>query len=145
MNIIRYAQSRDFASALVRVVMLATGIPLMGQSTGTISGSVSDPTGALVPAATVTATLVDQQLRRSVTTSGDGFYSLSALPPGRYTVAVEKAGFQRSEEAGIVLTLNQNLRLDVALRVGEAAQTVSVTAETPLVDTRSGTLSGLVD
>ena len=99
----------------------------------------------MVPAATVTATLVDQQVRRSVTTGEDGFYSFSALPPGRYSIAAEKTGFQRSEQTDIVLTLNQNLRLDIALQVGQAAQTVSVTAETPLVDTRSGTLAGLVD
>ena len=138
-------RTRGFVRRFVCTLMLAAGMPLAAQSTGTINGIVTDATGALVPAATVTATLVDQQVRRSVVTSGDGYYSFSALPPGRYSIAVEKTGFQRSEQTDIILTLNQNLRLDVALQVGQAAQTISVTAETPLVDTRSGTLAGLVD
>jgi hypothetical protein len=126
-------QIRVFLSTLV----CAAATPLFAQSTGTINGSVTDASGGVVPAATVTATLVDQQVRRSVTTGGDGYYSFSALPPGRYSIEAEKTGFQRSEQTDIVLTLNQNLRLDIALQVGQAAQTVSVTAETPLVDTRS--------
>ena len=129
---------------LLSTLICAAGMPLLAQSTGTINGNVTDATGGLVPAATVTATLVDQQVRRSVATGADGYYSFSALPPGRYSIAAEKTGFQRSEQTDIVLTLNQNLRLDIALQVGQAAQTVSVTAETPLVDTRSGTLAGLV-
>lgn len=125
--------------------LLASSIPLRAQTTGTINGNVTDSSGALVPAATVTATLIDQQVRRAAISNSEGFYSLSALPPGRYSIAVEKTGFQRSEQTGVILTLNQNLRLDITLEVGQAAQTVSVTADTPLVDTRSGTLAGLVD
>src|SRR5689334_13436109 len=113
MDTIRQRNSRGCRTLFLSAMLFATGLRLIAQSTGTISGNVVDQSGGLVPGATVTATLVEQQLRRSVTTGSDGFYSFAALQPGSYSITVEKPGFQRSEQQGITLTLNQNLRLDV--------------------------------
>src|SRR5689334_17334750 len=82
---------------------------LRAQVTGTISGFATDPTGAAVPSAKVTATLVEQQVQRSVETNADGFYTFNALPPGSYALAVEKPGFEKITRTGVSLTVNQNL------------------------------------
>jgi len=113
--------------------------------TGTISGFVTDPSGAGVPDAKVTATLVQRNVARSVQTNELGAYVFNAMPPGDYRVETEKAGFQRSVRSDINLSINQNVRLDLMLQIGELSQTVEVTAMAPLVDTRSPALSSLVD
>jgi hypothetical protein len=118
---------------------------LMAQATGTISGFVTDPAGSAVPAAKVTALQLEQQMQRTVETNEEGFYTFNALPPGDYSVAAEKTGFQRLVRKGDVLTVNQNLRVDLALQLGQVSQEVSVSGHAALVDTQSGTLSALVD
>ena len=131
--------------AITLLAMCAGAGALRAQSTGTISGFVTDPTGAVIPGAPVTATLVDQQVTRTAQSNESGFYIFNAMLPGNYTLAAEKAGFQRLVRTEVNLTVNQNLRVDLALKVGQANETVTVNAEVPLVDTRSATLSGLVD
>ena len=115
------------------------------QTTGTISGYVTDPTGAAVQRGTVTAKLVDQNVVRTVQSNIAGFYVFNALPPGTYTVATEASGFQQSVRSGITLTVNQNVRVDIQLKLGQVTQVLEITGEAPLVDTTSGTISGLVD
>src|SRR5579871_4742756 len=108
---------------------LAIGLPclLMGQATGTISGFVTDPTGSPVPSAKVTAIQVEQDIQRIVETNTDGFYTFNALPPGDYSITVEKSGFQRLVRTEANLTVNQNLRVDLALSLGQVSQEVTVT------------------
>ena len=134
---------RSVSAALILSFIIAPMI--LAQATGTISGFVTDPTGLPVPSASVSAVLVDQQIRRTTQTGSDGSYLFPALPPGRYTITVERPGFQRITETDAVLAVNQNLRVDAQLRVGQTSETVTVTAAAPLVDTRSGALTGLVD
>ena len=122
---------------------LAANLP--AQVTGSISGFVKDPTGAAVPSAKVTATLVSQNFETSVESNEQGFYQFTALQPGTYTVAVEKSGFRQLKQTGVVLNVNQPLRLDLTLQLGQVTQSVEVSSTAPLVDTRSGTVSGLVD
>jgi hypothetical protein len=117
----------------------------LAQVTGTISGFVTDATGAPIPAAKVTALLLELQMQRTAETNTDGYYTLNALPPGTFTITMEKTGFDRMVRTGAVLTINQNLRVDATLQVGQTTQEVTVTGQAPLVDTRSGALSGLVD
>src|SRR5689334_7144466 len=128
-------------------MMLALWLPAaaVAQVAGTISGFVNDASGAPVPTAKVTALLVEQQIQRTAESNAEGFYTLNALPPGTFTITVEKAGFERLVRTGAVLTVNQNLRVDATRQVGQISSEVTVTGEVPLVDTRSGTLSGLVD
>lgn len=121
-------------------------LELQAQSTtGTISGYVTDQNGAAVTAAIVTATQTQQNIVRSVESNDEGFFDFAALPPGQYSVSVEKTGFQRTVQTAVELSVNQNVRLDLGLSVGDVQQQITVTSEAPLVDTRSQTISGLVD
>ncbi len=101
----------------VAFAILCAGGNLSAEVVGTISGYVTDPGGAVVPDATITATLVQQQMKQVVQTNAEGFYTFNALPPGSYTVMAEKSGFERIVRTGVTLALNQNVRLDFSLQV----------------------------
>jgi hypothetical protein len=126
-------------------VALLLGAPLAAQFTGTISGFVTDPSGAAVPNATVTATLTAQNASRTATSNSEGYYVFNAMPPGDYQMSVEASGFQKLVRSDLTLATNQNLRVDLAMQVGQLTETVQVTATAPLVDTRSPALASLVD
>ena len=96
---------------------------LHAQVTGTISGYVTDPSGAAVPQVKVTATLVNQNVIRITESNAEGFYHFPALLPGSYTLTAEKSAFQRLTQTDVVLTVNQNVRLDMALQLGAITQT----------------------
>ncbi len=113
--------------------------------TATILGTVRDASGAVVPGASVTAKNVDTSQTRSGKTAADGSYRFNALPVGNYEVRVEHAGFEAAVRGGLTLTVSQEAVVNIALEVGAATQTVSVTGEAPLVDTTTGSLGGTVD
>jgi hypothetical protein len=133
-----------FATFFLGITLSSFTPDLMAQ-TGTISGFVSDPSGAAIPGAKVTATLVQRNLMRTALADELGAYVFNAMPPGDYRMEAEKTGFQRLVRSDLNLAVNQNLRVDIALQLGELAQTVEVSAAAPLVDTRSPALSSLVD
>jgi outer membrane receptor protein involved in Fe transport len=113
---------------------------------GTILGSVTDSSGAAVPGATVTIKNVDTGLIRTVTTSDDGSYAAPELPIGTYSVSVEKAGFKLGVVTGIKVEVSSERRTDVALQIGQSAQTVEVQGEElPMVESTSNTLGGIVE
>src|SRR4030095_8354143 len=104
-------------SAGIQVLVLVTIgsfaiAPSWGQTatTGNIAGYVRDRTGAALPSATVTARMGEQQFARTAATNTEGFYSLQAMPPGKYNITVESKGFQSQTQTGVELTVNQNLR-----------------------------------
>lgn len=139
----------SFLKARMRILSVGSILflltPGLKAQTGTISGIVADPSGAAIPDAKVTATLVLRNVTRTVQTNELGSYLFNAMPPGEYRVEAEKPGFRRLVRTDITLAINQNLRVDLALQLGELAQTVEVTAAAPLVDTRSPSLSSRVD
>lgn len=140
----------NYSDFLFRLVLATAGLlaaapATFGQATGTISGYVHDPSGAAVPDAKVTATMLEQKVSRTAQTDSTGFYNLVGLQPGHYELSFESTGFQRELRSGIELTVNQNVRVDAALTVGSLESQVTVGAEAPLVDTISPTLSGLID
>src|SRR2546430_15535625 len=122
---------------LIPVAFLLANLPviLRSQTTGTLSGFVADPSGAGVPNATVTATLVSRNMSHTVESNAEGFYNFAALQPGAYSVTVEKTGFERLTQTGVDLSVNQNVRLDLPLRLGTTTQAVTTSAETPHVAT----------
>jgi hypothetical protein len=130
-------------ATLLGVVLLPS--PAKTQATGTISGYVQDSSGASIAEASATATLVSRGTSFTAETNLECFYNFPALPPGAYSLAVEKTGFEKSVPTGIQLAVRDNLRVDATLKVGAVTQALSVTAQAPLVDTLSGTVSGLVD
>jgi hypothetical protein len=107
----------------------------------TLTGVVTDPTGAVVANAPVRATHVDTGTVISGTTSQTGLYTIPQLPVGRYEVTVTQPGFKTFRREGLTLAATQVLRLDVTLEVGATNESVTVTAEATLLKTDSGTLS----
>jgi hypothetical protein len=113
--------------------------------TGQIYGSVVDPSGLVVPNASVTVTETQTGRTDRAQTRTAGEYIVRSLPPGAYEVSFEAQGFKRTVRSGITVTTFQNVRVDATLELGATAQSVLVTGEAPLVDTRSGSVGALVD
>ncbi|MBS1814176.1 MAG: TonB-dependent receptor [Acidobacteria bacterium] len=113
--------------------------------TGSVYGSVADPTGAVVPHAAVTLTNVDtsQTLRAESNEHGD--YLFPVVQPGNYRVSVSMSGFTTSTQRGLTLAANQNLNASFQLQPGETNSEITVTASTALVDTRESQLGETID
>ena len=136
------------AAVLPIVLFLVAGIvlPAHGQTeTGTIYGSVTDPTGAVVPAATVRLTDVDRGLKTEVSTGNSGFYTFATVPPGHYQIQVERSGFKTIRLTGITLNVQDNLEQNFKLDVGSASETITVQANAVNVNTTDSTVSTVVD
>src|SRR5258706_7649671 len=111
---------------------------LFGQSErGTITGTVADSTGAVVPKARVIVTNTDTKLVSESESNDAGAYTAASLPVGPYTVRVEKQGFRPIVRSGIELNAASTVRVDVTLEVGSALQTVEVSASAQLLSTES--------
>jgi outer membrane receptor protein involved in Fe transport len=113
--------------------------------TGTISGVVRDPTGAVVPNATVRATNTGTRASFQATTNAEGQYAIRTVPIGEYRVEVEAPGFKKYETTAIRLQVDEIARVDVTLAVGVASESVTVTGEVVNVDTDTATLKAVVD
>jgi hypothetical protein len=96
--------------------------------TGSISGSVTDPSGAMIPSAHVNATDQNKGFSFTAMTDPSGRYLLRPIPPGMYTVSVEAPNFQSQRKEGIKVDVNQSVNLDFAVKVGAQAQVVDVQA-----------------
>jgi hypothetical protein len=131
-------------SFLLRAGML-TSLAMAQLPTATILGVVKDSSGAVVPDTTLTARNVETGQTRTATSAADGSYRFSALPVGGYEVRAEHSGFQAEVRSGLTLTVSQEAVVNFSLQVGAVTETVSVTAEAPLVNTTSGSLGGLVN
>ncbi|MFN7935803.1 MAG: carboxypeptidase regulatory-like domain-containing protein [Bryobacteraceae bacterium] len=111
----------------------------------TISGILTDPHGAVVPNAEVAAVSMERGVRTSTKSNSAGFYSLRSLPIGGYTVSVTMEGFRRAQREGIVLTTGQSLELAMTLEVGSVNESVTVTGQSALLETRSSDASQLIE
>jgi len=127
-----------FAALLALGVIVA---PASAQvDTGAILGTVQDATGAVVPGARVVITHEGQSLTLTTETRADGTYIFTPIRTGRYTVVVEFQGFKKSVRHGIEVTIQRQAVVDFVLAPGEIAETLVVTADAPLLQTRSGTV-----
>lgn len=150
------SQSRAFSGTLCRgrglrifvllSILIAIPLAVVGQiTTATIVGTISDPSGAQVPNASVTARNVDTGLKRTVTSGEDGSYRLEFLPVGNYVVEVTPTGgFKRAYRDSIVLQVNDTARIDIALEVGSVDEQVTVTTDAPEVNTTTAELGRTV-
>src|SRR6185295_5263962 len=128
------------------LAMIALSCSLFAQNTGSISGVVTDSSGAVVEGAQVTITNQGNNSARVATTNSSGFYSVPNLVPGQYSITVEKSGFKPVKFANTPLTVAQSLSLDASLSVGASEQTVEVNgAQVAPIETESAQLSTLVD
>ena len=119
------------------ILTLALGSAAFAQSTannGTIEGIVKDDQGALLPGVTVTVTNIDTGDQRVVVTNESGLYRAPLLSLGTYRVAAELQGFKKYEQTGVSLRAGQTAVIDVALGVGAVSETITVTADAPLID-----------
>src|SRR5713226_577611 len=115
------------------------------QDTGSITGTVSDPTGATVPNADVSVTNAEQGISRAAKTNGGGEYLFAALPVGNYDLAVSAPGFKKYQAKGVVLRVADKSRVDVALQVGAISEQVVVEGtQVAQMETQSSDLSGTV-
>jgi hypothetical protein len=103
--------------------------------TATVVGAVQDSSGAVVPGASVTATEVNTNTKTSTRTDTAGNYVLTPLRIGNYSVAVEAQGFKKETRGGIVLQVQDRVRVDFALQVGALTEAVNIEAEVPVVQT----------
>jgi hypothetical protein len=127
--------------ALALVVSLQSFAQL---PTATISGVVKDASSAVIPDATVTVTSQETGLSRTTKSSSNGAYKFPALPVGTYEVKAEQAGFQSKVQSGLRVAVGDEAVLNFTLDVGSVTETVSVSAEAPIVNTTSGSLGSLV-
>ena len=111
--------------------------PTWAQQTGTLSGLVRDAQSAVLPGATVTVTSPALLGGARTTVTGEAGSYQFTVPPGEYIVAFELAGFTPSKREGVVVQVARNTRLDVELSVGALQETVTVSGESPVVDTSS--------
>ena len=126
-------------------VFLMSAMLLAQTFRGTILGTVTDPSGAVVAGATVKVHNTGTGLERSATTSADGSYSFPELPIGTYTVTVTQSGFQTFVATGVTVDVATDRRIDAALKTGAVATQVEVSADDlPLVETTSNVLGGVI-
>src|SRR5438128_1883197 len=138
---------RFVSSALLSVLAIGIRIqPLAAQlGTATISGVVSDTTGATIAGAAITAIHVETGFRRQTLTNPIGQYNLPSLTPGQYDLRIESVGFKKAEQKGLILQVDQNARIDVNLEVGQLTESIEIVGQAPLVDSQTATLGAVID
>ena len=136
---------RKLAVFVVNFVLMAIGTVLLAQTGGTITGEVKDSSGALVASAMVTVTNTATNVARSAETNSAGIYNFPGLIPGTYQVKAVASGFQTSITKDIELQVQQTARVDFALIVGQASQTVEVSASAALLTTDNATVGTVIE
>src|SRR5208282_1248200 len=126
---------------MFRLVLFAlVTTPLLAQ-TAEISGLVSDPSGLLVPNATVEVRSRETGAGRRVISNQEGLYSVPALPPGSYDITVEATGFKSVHQNAIVLEVDQHATLDFTLSIGSPSESVTVEGGAPLLNASDASVS----
>ena len=113
-------------------------------TSATITGTIKDETGGLLPGVDVTVSNVQTGLKRSVVTDGNGYFTVPGLAPGTYEARATLQGFATAVQSGIVLEVAQQAALNLVLKVGTASETITVSGEAPLIDLRTSALSAVV-
>ncbi len=129
---------------LAAISLFTTGLQSQ-TTTGSIYGTVTDTSGAVIPSAIVTVTNVQTEESGTAPSNGSGNYIFPALVPGSYTISAQVAGFQTMTQKEVHLSANQNVQVSFSLKVGSTNQSVTVTAATTFVDTRESQLGETVD
>src|SRR5258706_15544071 len=119
---------------VVFAVFLCLAAMCAGQAiTGSVLGTVTDSSGAVVPGAKVTISDLNTGISRTAETNASGFYSFPSLDPGRYRVTVEHQGFRKAVKDGLDVIVNSTVRADLELTPGAVSESVSVTAEAAML------------
>ncbi len=137
--------TRAVGIVLLGLALVAPRLAAAQAVTGTILGTVSDSTGAVIGGAKVTVTNVDTGQSRTVTSDAAGEYTVPQMPTGNYTVLAEMTGFKATALSNVQVGVDQRVRIDVTLEVGQMSESVTIEATTPLVQTNSSELGTTVD
>jgi hypothetical protein len=129
---------------LAALVMAAVVSPLYAQS-GTLTGSVTDPAGDILPGVLITITNVDMNFERMFRTDDRGDYTVSLLPAGLYRIEAALAGFRTGVAENIFLSVDDRLRIDFTLQIGEVSERLTVIDSTPLVQSESSSVGVVID
>ncbi len=137
---------RHIFTILASAILVLSSSVVWGQSTtSSLTGTIADSTGALVPGASVTVTSKATNIAYHASVDAQGSYRVSQLPPGSYSVQITASGFQTYNIQEITLQVDQQARQDIALSVGQASQTVEVSGSAPLLDTVASNVGQVVD
>ena len=126
------------------VLALSLTVPGWAQDQGTITGTVTDSTGAVVPNVKITVANPEKGVVRDTVSNGAGDYTVAKIPLGTYTVSAEAPGFEKLTRTAIQLTAGQELRIDLQMTLGAVTQEVTVAGNAPKVDTENGAVSDVV-
>lgn len=136
---------RIILTALVLMCTFAAPAAFAQQTSGNINGRITDDQGAAVPGVTVTATNAATGFSRTDVSDGEGLYRLTGLLVGTYDVTADLTGFKKVDNKGIVVNVGQTIAVDFGMKVASVAETITVTGETPLIETSSSSVGGVVD
>jgi carboxypeptidase family protein/TonB-dependent receptor-like protein len=117
------------------LLLCGAGSAFAQEVTASITGTVTDPSGAALGGAAVTAKSIERGLTYTAVTNDSGIYRIAQLPVGNYELKFEKSGFATASYPAFVLTLNQVARIDIAMKVGQVSETVEVTSTAPVLET----------
>lgn len=137
---------KKFAEVIfvVAVSSMAGNILQAQVDTATIVGTVQDFSGAVIPNALVSATAVDTNVKVSARTDPAGNYVITPLKIGEYVLSVEASGFKKQTRSGVLLQIQDRVRMDLTLEVGSVTEAVNVSGETPLLQTESSSLGDVI-
>src|ERR1700676_3098084 len=134
------------AALVIAVCVVWLSVPVGAQTTfGTILGTVTDPSGAVMPNVTITVTNEGENISHNVTSDAQGNYQAENLKAGKYTVTAQVGGFKEVTVKDILLIARQTVRVDVKLAIGTAAEQVTVEARPELINTESQSISSSFD
>ncbi|HEV2424267.1 MAG TPA: TonB-dependent receptor [Terriglobia bacterium] len=132
-------------SCSIGICLLACTPSLLAQAVGSITGTVTDPSGGVVPGAKVTATRIETGVSQYTVTSGAGIYTIQNLVVGNYNVTADATGFKAGTASNVTLDVSQQREVNFTLALSGVTSQVKVTAAPPLLNTTNGTLGGLVN
>ena len=131
--------------AMLLCALTAAAPAFAQQTTGSITGRITDSQGAAVPGVTVTGLNSQTGFTRTDVSDAEGIYRLNALPVGSYDITAELSGFTKVEQKSIVVNVGQTLDVALSMKVASVSETVTVTSETPLIATQQSSVGGVVD
>ncbi len=130
---------------LIALTVLVAALSFAQQSTGTISGTVSDQQGAVIPGAQVEVRNAGTNAVFATSANENGVYIAPGMVVGEYEISVESEGFRRSVRSGVTLQVGQNAEVNITLEIGQVTEVVEVVGEAPLVDTGGATIGEVIE
>ena len=145
----KFVSMKSFIVHLILTVIFCASTAISSQAqqaTATLTGVVTDPNGAVIPGATVTATNTATNFSRTTSTNDEGVYSISSLPVGSYEVKVSAENFEtKTSESAISLNVGQTMTLNAELKIGVNIQSVDLSGEMPLIDTNTSKVDAVIN